>query len=173
MSLPGAETGRPNGAVGTATVYRPNLACTAAAHVPGTRASWWLMAMVSGSWLHPKTGPSSLALTWLWLCSGSKLKFRPLSQKVKADLCTQIHMPSSQPDTQSASGGPRGQREAQASGVNLGQLWDSGTLQCCCPCIGPQVSVDITRDGAKTRQEIHLMLTNPATLRRQLTNCIS
>lgn len=125
VSLPGAETGRPNGAVGTATVYRPNLACTAAAHVPGTRASWWLMAMVSGSWLHPKTGPSSLALTWLWLCSGSKLKFRPLSQKVKADLCTQIHMPSSQPDTQSASGGPRGQREAQASGVIT--LVSSGT----------------------------------------------
>lgn len=85
MSLTGAEPWRPNGAVGTVTVCRPSLACTAAAHGPGTRASWWLMAMVSGSWHYPKIGPSSLALTWQWLPSGSKLKFSPLpSHKVKA-----------------------------------------------------------------------------------------
>lgn len=64
VSLMRAETGRPNGGAGTVTVCRTSLACAAAAHVPGIRASWWLMAMVSGSWFYPKTGSSSLALTW-------------------------------------------------------------------------------------------------------------
>lgn len=81
MSLQGAETGRANGAVGMVTDCRSGLACMTAARVPRTRASWWLTAVVSGSWLHSKTSPSSLALTWLWLCSVSKLWFRPLSQK--------------------------------------------------------------------------------------------
>ena len=84
----GSRDGGTNGAVGMVTDCRPGLACTAAASVPRIRASWWLTAVVSGSWLHPKTSPSSLALTWLWLCSVSKLRFCPLSQKVKAGLCT-------------------------------------------------------------------------------------
>ena len=87
----GSRDWESNRAAGTVTVCRPSLACTAAAQAPGTRASWWLMAMVSGSWLHPKTSPSSLALSWQRLCSDSKLKFSPLSQKMKAGPCTLIY----------------------------------------------------------------------------------